>query len=188
MRASRLIARAGLLALLTMLALVVHETGHFLVYWSAGVPVRITLQSVHAAGPVAPDVDRWALLAGPVMSCMAAAGCLVAARAWPGFLWSSAAFTNATIRLFPLVMDVIRAISGDAPFSDEGNVVLSWTSSPAIRVLLLSPALLVCVALTVLAVRSYRFPNRAALRSIGIYLFTLVIGICILIADELLHR
>jgi hypothetical protein len=97
MRGSGIIARAAILAFLALMAIVVHEGGHFLVYWLAGVPVRITLQSVHPAGPVSPGIDHAALLAGPLVSWLAAGACLIAARARPGFFWSSAAFTNASI-------------------------------------------------------------------------------------------
>jgi hypothetical protein len=180
-------ARAAVLGLLTLAAIVIHETGHFLVYWAAGVPVRITLQSVHAAGPVPPRIDHWALVAGPVFSCLAAGACLLATRKNPGFFWSSAAFTNASLRLFPMAMDIVRAVHAGQPFSDEGNIVLALTSKPATRVLLLSLAALVPLILTVFAARTYRFANRPILRTVGIYLYTLAIGIGVVIADELLH-
>ena len=53
------------------------------------------------------------------------------------FFWVTAAFTNATLRLFPLVMDIIQAIAKATPFSDEGDVVLAMTTNPAARAVLL---------------------------------------------------
>jgi hypothetical protein len=188
MRASGIISRAAILAVLSLVAIVVHEGGHLLVFRLASIPVRITLQSVHPAGPVSPGIDHSALLAGPLMSWLAAGACLIAARVRPGFFWSSAAFTNASIRLFPLAFDILRAATAGQPFSDEGTVALAWTSEPVARVLLLCLALVVPVALTVLAARSYRFANRTLLRIVGIYAYTLAIGTLVLIVDLVMHR
>jgi hypothetical protein len=188
MRVSGVIARAAILALLALLAIVLHEGGHFLVYWMAGIPVRVTLQSVQPVGSVSPGIDHLALLAGPLVSWLAAGVCLIAARARPGFFWSSAAFTNASIRLFPLALDIVRAATAGQPFSDEGTVVLAWTSAPPARVLLLCLASVAPLALTVLGGRSYRFADRPLLRIVGIYAYTLAIGILVLIVDILLHR
>ena len=43
-----------LVVLLTLAAIVIHETGHFLVYTAAGYPTAITLQSVTQVGDVEP--------------------------------------------------------------------------------------------------------------------------------------
>ena len=188
MRASSFMARAALLALLTFAAIAIHEIGHFLVYWGAGIPVRITLQSVHAAEPVPAALDHWALAAGPVLSVVAAAAFLLAARARPGFFWASAAFTNASLRLFPMAFDIVRALKGGRPFSDEGSIALAWTPAPLGRALLLSVPAIVYLALTALAARSYRFATRPLLRILGVYVYTVAIGICVVLVDELLHQ
>jgi hypothetical protein len=186
MTARQVFGRAGLLALLTFVAIVLHECGHYTVYRLAAIPVRITLQSVHALGPVGPSLDHWALLAGPALSVAAAVGSLAAARRYPGFGWASAAFTNASLRLFPLGMDVGRAIRGGRAFSDEGVVAAVWATSPTGRCALLTVPLALCLVLTVQAGRAYRFGRYAALRVLGIYVLTVAIGIGVIILDELL--
>jgi len=178
--------RAGVFILLTFAAIVVHECGHYAVYRLAGIPVRITLQSVHAVGPVGPSLDHWALMAGPAVSVAAAVVSLVAVRRYPGFGWAGAAFTNASLRLFPLAMDVGRAVKDGRPFSDEGIVAAALATSPAGRCALLAVPIAVCLVLTVKAGRAFRFDRYAALRVLGLYLATVAIGIGVIILDELL--
>jgi hypothetical protein len=43
------------------------------------------------------------------------------------FGWTTASFTNASIRLFPCAMDFVRAVRGRPLFSDEGDVALALT-------------------------------------------------------------
>jgi len=180
-------ARIGTIVLLSLVAIVLHEAGHFLVYKAAGVPVRITLQSVRPVGPVDPTVDFFGKLAGPVASWILAAFLLWGVHR-QGFGWATAAFTNASLRMFPLVMDLLRAAKGAVPFSDEGDVALAFTGSPAGRFAIVSLAMLVSLILSVLAANRYRFTRRAAIQAFGVYALSLACGIAVVIVDELIHR
>ena len=177
----------GTIVLLSLVAIVLHEAGHFLVYKVAGIPVQITLQSVRAVGPVDATVDFWGKLAGPVASWTVALLLLVAMRR-NGFGWATAAFTNASLRLFPVAMDLLRAAKGAVPFSDEGDIALALTASPAGRFAIVLFAMLVSSVLTVLAAKRYRFTGRAALKALGVYALSLFCGIAVVIVDELIHR
>jgi hypothetical protein len=178
--------RAGMIVLLTLVSIALHETGHFLVYKIGGYPVRITLQSVRPIGQVSPQLDHVALAAGPGFSAIVAVICLLIARNRPSFFWVTAAFTNATLRLFPLTMDVFRAISNAKPFSDEGDVALAITTHPAGRALLVVGAIAIFVLLGVMAARRYGFEKHRVTKSVGVYLLSLSIGIAVVVVDELL--
>lgn len=177
----------GTVALLTIASIAVHEFGHFLVYHLAGYPVHITLQSVHPVGYVDANLDHWAKLAGPALSLVAAAICLVVARRRPSFAWKTASFTNASLRLFPLAMDVLRAVKRAPAFSDEGEVALALTSATSGRLALLALPMAICLLLTALAAREYHFQRRGLLKSSGIYLLSLSVGVGVVIIDELLR-
>lgn len=77
--------RVGMVVLLTLASIALHETGHFLVYKIGGYPVRITLQSVRPIGQVNPELDHVALAAGPGFSAIVAVICLLIARNRPSF-------------------------------------------------------------------------------------------------------
>jgi hypothetical protein len=121
-----------------------------------------------------------------VVSLVAAAGCLLAARRRPGFAWATAAFTNASLRLFPLAMDVARALRLAPPFSDEGVVARAVSATVAGRLGLLALPIVASLLLTVLAARAYRFGARAGLKALAVYLLSLLVGIGVVIVDELL--
>jgi hypothetical protein len=177
----------GAVVLLTLAAIVIHETGHFLVYAAAGYPTKITLQSVSPVGEVDPILDHWAMLAGPVLSWVSAVIFLLVATRRPAFGWAAAAFTNASLRLFPCVMDLTRALTNGHPFSDEGNVAMAITTSAAGRSAIVLLAIAVSVTLMVAAAKRFRFARWGALKSIGIYALSLAVGIAVIIADELLR-
>jgi hypothetical protein len=179
--------RLGIVVLLAMVSIAFHESGHFIVYRLAGCPVRITLQSVRPTGNVSGPLNLLALAAGPSFSLIAAVLCLLLARRRPGFFWVTAAFTNATLRLFPLVLDIVQAIEKTTPFSDEGDVVLAITTSPGARVALLLGVFAVFLSLTVVVSRCYRFEKHRAAKIVGIYLLSLAVGIAIVLIDEMLH-
>ena len=179
--------RIALVVLLTLAAIVIHETGHFLVYTAAGYPTAITLQSVTPVGDVEPVLGHWAMLAGPVMSWIAAVILIIAAAGRPAFAWAAAAFTNASLRLFPCGMDLVRALTNSHPFSDEGDVAMALTTSPIGRSAILLLAIAVSMTLTVLAARRFRFAHWSALKSLGVYALSLAVGIAVIIADELIR-
>lgn len=181
-----LLRRLGTIALLSVLAIALHECGHFLVYRLGGFPVRVSLQSVRPIGVVDPTWNTVALLAGPAMSWLVAIVCLVVSSRRDGFGWAAAAFTNATLRLFPCAMDVARALRSGPAFSDEGDVALHFTHSVGGRLSLLAPAILISLALTTLAARRFRFSGRVVLKSVAVYAFSLVVCIAVVIVDELL--
>ena len=84
-------------------------------------------------------------------------------------------------------MDVVRAARNAPAFSDEGTVAMGISSAGWARISLLTIPIGISLVLTVLAAREYRFANRPVLRSIALYLFTLLIGIGVVIADEILN-
>jgi hypothetical protein len=179
--------RTGLVVLLTIVAIGFHEFGHYIVYRLGGCPVRITLQSVRPIGKVSAPLNDLALAAGPAFSLIAAAVGLVLAWRRPSFLWVTAAFTNATLRLFPLIMDVLRVFEKAAPFSDEGNLAITITTSPAGRVILLLGAFAIFLSLTLVVARLYGFVKHATAKVAGVYFLSLATGIAVVLIDELLH-
>ena len=187
LKLATLAQRAGLVVLLTIAAIAFHEFGHFIVYRLGGCPVRITLQSVRPVGTVSAPLNDLALAAGPAFSLIAAVVCLVLARRRPSFFWVTAAFTNATLRLFPLIMDVLRVFEKAAPFSDEGNLALTVTTYPAGRVILLLGVFAVFLSLTVVVARLYNFVKYSAAKVVGIYFLSLAAGIAVVLIDELLQ-
>src|SRR5262245_19652333 len=165
----------------------VPELGHYLVYSLAGQPVSVSLQSVRPVGAVDPSLDFWAKAAGPATSLLVGGACLLASRARSSFALATAALTNSSIRVFPLVMDLVRAARAARPFSDEGEVAQALVSGAAGRFLLITLPLLASLGLSAVAVRRYRFERHVTAKGFGLYLVTLAIGIAVVIADELLR-
>jgi len=176
------------LILLSWLAIEIHEMGHFLFYLLAGYHAQISLQQTTPLGEVPMSTEHAALLAGPAVSALAAVIFLLVARSRPGFGWAMAAFTNASLRLFPLTMDLIRAMQNGRPFSDEGTVAAAVTSGAIARVCLVAVPFVLFLVLTILAGRMFRFRRLAFLKVLGIYAATLAIGVGVVIADELTHN
>ena len=50
--------RIGIIIVLTLFSIALHEFGHFIVYSLAGVPVHVSLQSVRPTGNVDASLDR----------------------------------------------------------------------------------------------------------------------------------
>jgi fumarate reductase subunit D len=179
--------RVGIIALLTLASIAFHEFGHFIVYRLGGYPVRITLQSVRPVGDVSPPLNLLALAAGPAFNLIAAVVCLLLARRRPTFFWITAAFINAaTLRLFPLIMDIIRAIEKTTPFSDEGHLVIAITTNPICRVILLLIIFAVFFSLAAVIARLYNFRNHRAAKLAGIYCLSLGVALGVVLTDELL--
>jgi hypothetical protein len=125
--------RVGIIVLLSLVSNPLHELGHYAVYKLDTVPVHITLQSVRPIAPISGPVAVLGLAGGPAFSLVAALACLLIARHRPGFFWATAAFTNATLRLFPCAMELVRALRGTTPFSDEGDIAVALTHSSTAR-------------------------------------------------------
>jgi len=184
---SRFAGRTLALVALAWLSIELHELGHFTVYTLAGYHARMHLQTVMPMSDVPARVDHLALFAGPAASAILAILFLVIAQSRGGFAWAAASFTNATIRLFPLTMDLIRAVQGGKAFSDEGTLALAVTHSPIGRSCLVVLALAVFLTLAFLAAMAFRFRRFVFWKAFGIYVFTLVIGIGVVLIDELSH-
>lgn len=179
--------RLGIIVFLSLVSIPLHELGHYTVYRFANIPVHVTLQSVRPLASISGRVAVLGLAAGPAFSLVAALACLLIAQHRPGFFWPTAAFTNATVRLFPCAMDLLRAVSGGTPFSDEGEVAVALTYSLIARCLLILFVFVVAAILTVLAARQYHFQKHSMLKVLGIYLLSLVVGIGVLLVDGLLY-
>ena len=179
--------RVGIVVFLSLVSIPLHELGHYTVYRSANLPVHITFQSVRPITPINGPIAILGLVGGPAFSLVAALTCVLIARRRGGFFWATAAFTNATLRLFPCTMDLIHAIRGRTPFSDEGAIAAMLTQSSWVRFLVVLCFFAAAGTLTVLAARGYRFRRYTILKVVGIYFLSLGTGICVLIVDELLH-
>ena len=178
--------RVGIIVLLSLVSIPLHELGHYTVYKLANIPVHITLQSVRPIAPISGPVAVLGLAGGPAFSLAAALVCLLIARHRPGFFWATAAFTNATLRLFPCAMDLLRALQGATPFSDEGDIAVALTHSSTARSFIILGFFAVAAVLTVLAAHQYRFQKYGTLKVLGIYLLSLAVGIGVLVVDQLL--
>lgn len=188
MKSTAVAQRLGIVVLITLASIAFHEFGHFVVYRLGGCPVQITLQSVRPIGNVTAPLNRLALSAGPAFSLIAAVVCLLVARRSPNFFWVTSAFINAaTLRLFPLTMDVFRAIEKAAPFSDEGNLVIAITTNPTGRVILLLGIFAVFLLLTVVVARLYDFNKHRAAKVAGVYFLSLAVAIGVVLIDEWLR-
>ena len=102
------------------------------------------------------------------------------------FVWATAAFTQASLRLFPLGFDLVRAIRGAVPFSDEGELARAVSGAVPIRVALVLVCCAVFGTLSVLAARTFPFRRRRWLGVAAVYLGSLAVGIGAVLADELL--
>ena len=182
-----LFRQIGIVFLFTLLSIAIHESGHFLVYTLADYPVKVTLQSVSPIGSVEPSADRWAKLAGPAASWVAALAFLFLALHRPGFTWATASLTNASIRVFPCFMDLFRAIQNGRPFSDEGDVAVSLTSTQGGRIAVVLAAIALSFVLMALSGRQYHFARRGTLKVAGIYFLSLATGIAVVLVDELIR-
>ena len=111
-----LVRRVGIVVFLSLISIPLHELGHYIVYKSANIPVHITFQSVRPIMSISGPVAMLGLAGGPAFSVIAAIACLLIATQRPRFFWITAAFTNATLRLFPCTMDLGRAV-GQAQLS-----------------------------------------------------------------------
>lgn len=178
----------SIIVVLSVVSIPLHECGHYIVYRFANVPVHITFQSVRPVSPISGPVALLGLAGGPAFSLIAGLACLFIADHRPGFFWATAAFTNASIRLFPCTMDLLHSIQGRLPFSDEGEIAIALTHSSFARFLVVLTFFAAAATLTVLAARRYQFRKHATLKAFGVYLLSLGAGICVLIVDELLHR
>ena len=183
---SQLMRRAGVVVLMALGAIELHEMGHLAAYAIAGYPARMSFQRVDPLVDVPHSVHVWAMAAGPAASMAAAAILLGVARRRKGFAWVSAAFASASIRLFPCLMDLVRAIRGAWPFSDEGVVALALAPSRPGRVALVLVPLLASAWLTARAAREYRFESRAAAKSAMIHALMLAVGLGMVLLDDLL--
>lgn len=180
--------RVAIIIVLTLFSIAVHEFGHFIVYSLAGVPVHVSLQSVRPTGDLDASLDHWAKFAGPGLSWLAAITLMAIGARHPGFGWTTVSFTNASIRLFPCVMDLVRAARGTPPFSDEGDVALALTKSSPGRASLIVLTIAVSLTLTVLAARQYRFVGKPVLKSFAVYIVSLTVGVAVVIVDEVVNR
>jgi hypothetical protein len=179
--------RLGIVVFLSLISIPLHELGHYVVYKFAQIPVHITFQSVRPITSISGPTAMLGLAGGPAFSLIAAVACLVIPTQRDRFFWITAAFTNATLRLFPCTMDMLHGIQGKMPFSDEGEIAIMLTHSSFARFLVVLCFFATAATLTVLAARRYRFHKYTSLKAFGIYLLSLGTGICVLIVDELLH-
>jgi len=177
---------AAVIVLLTWLSIEIHELGHFMTYILFGYRARMSLQRVTPIGEVPAWIDHWAKFAGPAVSLIAGAIFLVVAHRRHGVGWVTASFTNASLRLFPCVMDLLRAMRAARPFSDEGEVALAFSSSPVVRSAMILVVIAVSLLLTISAAREYRFQSKVFLKSLLVYFVGLSVGIGVVILDELL--
>ena len=177
---------ATIIVLLTWIAIELHELGHFLVYTLAGYHARMSLQRVTPSADVPALLDPWAKLGGPVVSWVAGATFLVVARRRSGFTWVTASFTNGSLRLFPCVMDLLRAVKGTRPFSDEGDVTLAITTNPSGRASLVLVAIAFSLGLTFLSGREYRFRTKRFFKCLLIYGLSLAFCIAVVLVDEIM--
>ena len=173
------------MVVLSAAAIEAHELGHRTVFWLTGTPARMGFQRVDPTIPVPDALRLWGKLGGPLVSLGLAIGLLLVLRHRRSFLLATAAFTNASLRILPCSSDLVRALSGRRPFSDEGDLAVGLTTGSAGRVALVLIWWLPFVALTVLAARAFPFQRQRWLKVGGVYLLSLAVGIGAVLLDEL---
>ena len=178
--------RAGVVVLLSAVAIELHELGHRAVFFLAGTPARMGFQRVDPTVPVSQTLRLWGKAGGPLVTLALAVAVVAVARRRRTFAWATAAFTQASLRLFPLTFDVSRALRGAAPFSDEGELALAISGAIPVRVTLVLLAWAVFGTLSLAAARTFPFRRRRWLGVAAVYLGSLAVGIGAALADELL--
>lgn len=178
--------RVAIVALLSAAAIEVHELGHRAVFWLTGTPARMGFQRVDPTVPVSEALRLWGKAGGPLVTLVLAFVLVAIATRRRSLGWATAAFTQASLRLLPLTFDLVRALRGGPPFSDEGVLALGLTAAPAGRVAVVLAAWLVFGALSVLAARTFPFRRHRWLGVGAVYLGSLVVGIAAVVADDLL--
>lgn len=187
LRSVTFLRRAGLVLLLSAAAIELHELGHRCVFWLTGTPARMGFQRVDPTVPVSEAVRLWGKAGGPLLTLLLAVVLLAVARRRPSFGWSTAAFTQASLRLLPLTFDLLRAIRGAHPFSDEGDLALAVSSRPSVRTALVLAAWLLFAGLSFLAARTFPVArSRWWPVALVVYLGSLLVGIAAVTGDELL--
>lgn len=180
------VRRAGLVVLLAAFAIEVHELGHRAVFFLTGTPARMGFQRVDPTVPVSEALWLWGKAGGPVVTLVLSVAFVAVARRRRTFGWATAAFTQASLRLFPLTFDLRRALRGAAPFSDEGELARALSGAVPIRVALVLGALGIFGTLSWLAAGTFPFRRRRWLGVAAVYLGSLAVGIGAALADELL--
>jgi hypothetical protein len=186
MKFRSLMGRAAIVVVLALLSIEVHELGHYAVYALAGHPAHMSFQRVSPVKPVSESLIHMGLLGGPALSFLAAMVFLLAARRWPSFALVTASFTNASLRVFPCLMDLIRALNSGHPFSDEGELTLAFTINGISRIIVMVLVLGLWLGLSALVAREYDFRTKKWPKVLAIYLLSLAVGIATVIVDELL--
>ncbi len=180
------VRRATLVTVLSAAAIELHELGHRAVFWLSGTPARMGFQRVDPTVPVSESLRLWGKAGGPLVTLALAIVLLAIAQRRPSFAWATAAFTQASLRLFPLTFDLERAVGGARPFSDEGEIVLALTRVPAERFTILLAVWLGFGTLSFLAARTFPFRRQRWLGVTAVYLGSLAIGVGAAVADDLL--
>ncbi len=178
--------RAGIVILLSAVAIELHELGHRVVFLLSGTPARMGFQRVDPTVPVSQALWLWGKAGGPLVTLILSVVFVAVARRRGTFAWATAAFTQASLRLLPLTLDLLRALRGAAPFSDEGELARAVSSAVPVRVTLVLVAWGVFGTLSFLAARSFPFRRRRWLGVTAVYLGSLAVGIGAALADELL--
>lgn len=182
---ARAATRVGIVLLLSTAAVEAHELGHRTVFWLTETPARMGFQRVDPTVPVTAAIRLWGKLGGPLVSLCLAILFLMIAQRRPSFAWATAAFSNASLRVLPCSIDLVRALRGDRTFSDEGDLALGLTSSPAGRAALVLVWWLPFVALTLLSARAFPFERHRWLKVSGVYVLSLAVGIGAVLLDDL---
>jgi hypothetical protein len=181
-----ILRRAGVVVVLSAVALELHELGHRAVFWLTGTPARMGFQRVDPTVPVSNALWLWGKAGGPLVTLVLSVALVVLARRHATFAWATAALTQASLRLLPLGFDLVRALRGAAPFSDEGELARAFSAAVPVRVLLVLVACAAFGTLSVLAARTFPFRRRRWLGVAAVYLGSLAVGIGAVLADELL--
>ena len=180
------VRRAGVVLLLSAVAIELHELGHRAVFFLTGTPARMGFQRVDPTVPVSQALWLWGKTGRPLVTLVLSVAFVAVARRRGTFAWATAAFAQASLRLLPLTLDLVRAVRGATPFSDEGELVRAVSAAVPVRVALVLVAWAVFGTLSVLAARTFPFRRRRWLGVIAVYLLSLAVGIGAVIADDLL--
>jgi hypothetical protein len=180
------VRRAGIAILLAAVAIEVHELGHRAVFLLTGTPARMGFQRVDPTVPVSQALWLWGKAGGPLVTLVLSVAFVAVARRRGTFASATAAFTQATLRLLPLTFDLVRAVRGAAPFSDEGELARAVSGNVPVRVALVLVAWGVFGTLSFLAARTFPFRRRHWLGVAAVYLLSLAVGIGAALADDLL--
>ena len=180
-----ILCRAGVVVVLSAIAIELHEVGHRAVFWLTSTPARMGFQRVNPTVPVSHALWLWGKAGGPLVTLVLSVA-LFSSRGLRARSSGRPLPSPRQLRLFPLGFDLVRAMRARCR-SPTRESLPARSAEPCRSG---SRSCSVCCAvfgtLSVLAARTFPFRRGRWLGVAAVYLGSLAVGIGAVLADELL--